>query len=140
MSVLKVNINLHFSLEVPRSKGFPLGFNNATALFWGTMTNPHPLDGCSFPTEVNSKNVKGLGASTMFLPNSSGSPAGHDYGLGTRSEDVLKEIPISPEKSSQVPPSSAEWGFALLGGSRQRFHPAFGKICPLQRGTSRGKQ
>lgn len=35
MSVLKLNINLHFSLEAPRSKGFPLGFNNATALFSG---------------------------------------------------------------------------------------------------------
>lgn len=128
MSVLKVNINLHFSLEAPRSKGFPLGFNNATALFRGTMTNPRPLDGCSLPTEVNSKNVKGFGASTTFLPNSSGSPARHDQGLGTRAEDVLKEIPISPAKSSQVPPSSAKRGF------EQRFHPGFGRICPLQRG------
>lgn len=86
MSVLKLNINLHFSLEAPRSKGFPLGFNNATALYFrGTMTNPRPLDGCSLPTEVNSKNVKGFGESTMSLPNSSGSPgARHDEGLGTR--------------------------------------------------------
>lgn len=86
MSVLKLNINLHFSLEAPRSKGFPLGFNNANALYFrGTMTNPHPLDGCSLPTEVNSKNVKGFGESTMSLLNSSGSPgARHDEGLGTR--------------------------------------------------------
>lgn len=56
----------------------------------------------------------------------------------------LKEIPISPEKSPQVPPSSAERGFALLGGFQQRFPPEFGKIRPPQkgelgRGTMQGK-
>lgn len=76
----------------------------------------------------------------MFLPNSSCSPARHDPAVSTRSEDVLKEIPISPEKSSQLPPTAAKRGFALLGGFQQRLQPEFGKGCPLQRGSSGGKQ
>lgn len=40
---------------------------------------------------------------------------------------MLKEIPISAEKSSQLPPSAAERGFALLGGFQQSPQPQLGK-------------
>lgn len=69
MSVLKASKNLHLSLEALSTKGFPLGFNNATALFHETMTNSSPLDGCLSSTEVNSKNTKRILSITMFLQN-----------------------------------------------------------------------
>lgn len=78
MSVLKASINLHLSLEALSTKGFPLGFNNATALFHETMTNSSSLDGCLSSTEVNSKNVKRILSITMFLQNCLVSSAKHD--------------------------------------------------------------
>lgn len=67
MSVLKANRNLHLILEALSTKGFPLGFNNVTALFHVTMTNSSSLDGCSPSTEVNSQNVKWILSLTMVL-------------------------------------------------------------------------
>jgi len=78
MFVLKAHINLHLSPEALTTKGFPLGFNNATALFHETMTNSRSLDGCLSSTEANSKNVKWILSITIFLQNCLLSSAKHN--------------------------------------------------------------
>ena len=78
MSALEGSVNLHLSLKALCTKGFLLGFNNATALPHGTMTSSSSLDGCLSSTEVNNKNVKCLWSIRMVLEDCLVSSARHD--------------------------------------------------------------